>query len=275
MTVISPQSPERLFDGYAFDLDGTLYLGDAALPGAVDTLGRIRGADRPVVFVTNNPLRTAAEYADRLMSLGIAASPEEVVTAVDSLLLYLDRTHAGATVLTVAEPVVTNALAAHGFSVTDDPAAAELVVVSFDRTFAYAKLNAAYRAIRLHGAALVATNPDPYCPTPDGGLPDCAAMLAAVEACTGTRAEAVCGKPSRIMAQTLLRRLGIPAADAAMVGDRLATDMAMARTVGMVGVLVLSGATMGHDLATAPVRPDYVVAGVHQLLPPTHIAEGR
>ena len=84
--------------------------------------------------------------------------------------------------------------------------------MSFDRTFDYSKLNAAYRAVRLHGAALVATNPDAYCPTPDGGLPDCAAMLAAVEASTGARAEAVTGKPSQFMADAVVGRLGVPVA---------------------------------------------------------------
>src|SRR5205823_499730 len=92
---------------------------------------------------------------------------------------YLARQHAGAVVLTVAEPLVDEALAEAGFAVTTDPALADVVVVSFDRTFSYDKLQRAYRAVRLHGAALVATNPDPFCPTPDGGLPDCAAMLAA------------------------------------------------------------------------------------------------
>jgi ribonucleotide monophosphatase NagD (HAD superfamily) len=137
-------------------------------------------------------------------------------------------------------------MAAAGFGLTDQPGAADVVVVSFDRTFDYAKLLAAYRAVRLHGARLVATNPDPYCPTPDGGLPDCAAMLAAVEACTGATAEAIVGKPSRQMAAAVLDRLGTGAAGAAgaaMVGDRLATDMAMARGAGMTGVLVLTGAT--------------------------------
>ncbi|MEN3357188.1 MAG: hypothetical protein V7637_1170, partial [Mycobacteriales bacterium] len=130
-----------------------------------------------------------------------------------------------------------------------------------------AKLEAAYRAVRRHGAAIVATNPDPYCPTPDGGLPDCAAMLAALEACTGARAEAVLGKPSAIMARALLDRLGTSPADTAMVGDRLATDVAMGQAVGMAGILVLSGATTPGMLAAADVRPDYVVENIGQVLP--------
>lgn len=261
--------PQRVFDGYAFDLDGTLYIGDTALPGAVNALRRIREVGSRVVFVTNNPLKTGAEYGEKLTRLGIPATEEDVVTALDSLILYLEQQHAEATVLTVGEALLGDVLTARGFAVTSDPACATVVVVSFDRTFDYPKLNAAYRAVRLHGAALVATNPDPYCPTPDGGMPDCAAMLAAVEACTNVRAEEITGKPSKHMAKTLLTRLAVPGARVAMVGDRLLTDMAMASVMGMTSILVLSGATAPEDLETALVQPDYVIAGMDQLLPDT------
>jgi NagD protein len=220
-----------------------------------------------VVFATNKPLETAADYAAKLTRLGVPTAPADVVTALDTLLRYLAEHHPTARLLTIAEPLVDATLVAAGWRVVGDPAAADLVVVSFDRTFTYAKLEAAYRAVRQHGAAIVATNPDPYCPTPDGGLPDCAAMLAALEACTGARAEAVLGKPSAIMARALLDRLGTSPADTAMVGDRLATDVAMGQAVGMAGILVLSGATTPGMLAAADVRPDYVVENIGQVLP--------
>jgi NagD protein len=91
-------------------------------------------------------------------------------------------------------------------------------------------------------------------------------MLAALEACTGVRAEAVLGKPSATMGRALLARLGTAPGDAAMVGDRLSTDVAMGQRVGMAGVLVLSGATTRAELANSGVRPDYVVAGIHHVL---------
>jgi NagD protein len=141
------------------------------------------------------------------------------------------------------------------------------VVVSFDRTFDYEKLNAAFQAVRYGGAVIVATNPDPYCPTPEGGIPDCAAMLAAIEACSGASAEAVVGKPSIHMARALVGRLGMPAQDVAVIGDRLLTDMAMARSLGMTGVLVLTGATRADSLEGAPVQPHYVVDFLSELLP--------
>jgi NagD protein len=259
--------PERRFEGYAFDLDGTVYLGEALLPEARETIEDIRRHGGRVVFVTNKPLESAADYAAKLTRLGVPARPEDIVTALDSLLRYLGEHHPRVRLLAVAEPLVSETLADAGWTVVADPAEAEVVVVSFDRGFDYAKLEAAYRAVRHHGATIIATNPDPYCPTPDGGLPDCAAMLAAIEACTGALAEAVLGKPSETMGEALLERLGTSPEAAALVGDRLSTDVAMGQRVGMSGVLVLSGATSADSLADSEVRPDYVVEGIHRLLP--------
>ncbi|HXY42916.1 MAG TPA: HAD-IIA family hydrolase [Acidimicrobiales bacterium] len=261
--------PETLFDGYAFDLDGTVYLGDVPLPGAIETVARIRQAGRPVVFVTNNPLYSAEEYARKLRDCGIDATTSDLVTATDALVSYLSSTHPTAQLLVVGEGLLRRTLAAAGFLLTDEPSTADAVVVSFDRTFDYAKLHAAYQAVRLHGAYLVATNPDPYCPTPEGGLPDCAAMLAAIEACTNTTAEAIVGKPSHHMAAAVLERLGVSAPGAVMVGDRLATDMVMARDAGMMSVLVLTGATSPSDLEACDphLLPDYVIQTLADLLP--------
>jgi HAD superfamily hydrolase (TIGR01450 family) len=259
--------PDRVFAGYALDLDGTVYLGDSLLPHAAETIQRIRDAGAQLVFLTNNPLHSPAAYAARLTALGIPAGEADIVTPLAVLASYLHKHHAGAAVLTVAEPLVDATLEAEGIAVTTEPADAGVVVVSFDRTFSYAKLLAAYRAVRHHGAAIVATNPDPFCPTPDGGLPDCAAMLAAVEACTGARAEAVMGKPSTHMAAELLRRLAVEPGDAVIVGDRVSTDVAMSVPLGMSSVLVLSGATSPDEVARSPAQPDFVISGLADLLP--------
>jgi NagD protein len=265
--------PQQVFAGYVLDLDGTIYLGDELLPGAADTLQRIRQAGSRVVFLTNNPLRSAASYAQRLHNLGVPAAESEVLTPLTVLTSYLNRKHPGATVLTVAEPLVDQTLLAAGFRVTTEPRAARVVVVSFDRGFDYTKLLRAFRAVHSYGAVIVATNPDPFCPTPDGGLPDCAAMLAAVQACTGSQAEVVLGKPGPEMAAEVHRRLGVPPGQAAMVGDRIGTDVAMSRMLGMTSVLVLSGATTAADVAAARMRPDYVIDGIGQLLPDLGVSQ--
>ena len=254
-----------LYRGYAFDLDGTIYLGDSLIPGADRVIDALRATGARVVFVTNKPLETSADYAAKLTKLGIPAVPSDVISAIDALLLYLANAHPRARLMAVAERVLIDELRAAGFVVTDDPAGTDVVVVSFDRTFDYEKLTRAYQAVNA-GAVIVATNPDPYCPTPDGGLPDCAAMLAAIEACTGVRAEAIVGKPSVHMANAFLDRLGVPAAEAAMVGDRLLTDVTMGLNAGMASVLVMSGATTRQTLADSTVSPTHVIDDVRGLV---------
>jgi HAD superfamily hydrolase (TIGR01450 family) len=262
--------PTRRFGGYVFDLDGTLYLGEQLLPGAAETVASVRDAGARVAFLTNKPLETPAAYAEKLTDLGIPATAQEVVSSTDALLRYLERHAQGARILPITEPLIVGMLRDRGFDTvdptTDDPTTADLVVVSWDRTFDYAKLLAAFRAVRA-GARIVATNPDPFCPTPDGDLPDCAAMLAAIEASTGARAEAIVGKPSPHMAETLLDRLELAPDETILVGDRLLTDVRMAHEAGMSSALVLTGATTPHDLDGAVVIPDYVLASIAEVLP--------
>ena len=138
-------------------------------------------------------------------------------------------------------------------------------VIAFDRTFDYAKLQVSLRAVR-GGARLIATNPDRTCPTAEGEIPDCAGMMAAVEAVTGQSVEIVVGKPSPLMLETALARLGVGAADCVIVGDRLETDIAMGKRHGLASVLVLSGVTRPGDPRIAEIAPDAVLASVRELI---------
>ncbi len=259
------RAPDRIFDGYVFDLDGTVYLGDRLLPGAKETLGELKRLSR-VVYLTNKPLQMPADYAAKLTALGIETSPEEVISSTDALLFYLGEHAPEARLFVIGEEPLVGLLRGRGYEVLERAGGVDVVVVSFDRTFDYRKLKVAFDAVR-GGARIVATNPDAYCPTPDGGLPDCAAMLAAVEASTGVRAEAVVGKPSLHMARTVLDRLGLPARDVLLVGDRLATDVRLAKKAGMAGALVLTGATTLDEAVDSGDRPDYMIGGLGELLP--------
>ena len=259
------KAPDRIFAGYVFDLDGTVYLGDHLLPGARETLDELKRISK-VVYLTNKPLEMPEDYAAKLTRLGVETSPEEVVSSTDSLLLYLGRQAPGARLFVVGEPPLKRLLADAGYDVADEAGRVDVVVVSFDRTFDYAKLQVAFDAVRA-GARIIATNPDAYCPLPGGGgLPDCAAMLAAVEASTGARAEAIVGKPSQHMANALLERLGVPARETLLVGDRLATDVRMAKHAGMAGALVLTGATSLEEALGSADRPDYILGALAELL---------
>jgi HAD superfamily hydrolase (TIGR01450 family) len=260
------RAPDKLFGGYVFDLDGTIYLGDVLLPEASETLAALKDRSS-VVYLTNKPLETPANYAAKLTRLGVEARADEVISSTDALLMYLGRCVPGTRLFVVGEPPLIQLLTLAGYAVAQDAEGVDVVVVSFDRTFDYRKLKTSFDAVRA-GARIVATNPDAYCPTPDGGgLPDCAAMLAAIEASTGIRAEAIVGKPSPHMAATLLDRLGVPARDTLLVGDRLATDIRMANEAGMASALVLTGATALEEARSSEDQPDYVIENLGELLP--------
>ena len=222
-----------------------------------------------VVYLTNKPLQMPADYAAKLTRLGVETSPEEVISSTDALVLYLAKRAPTARLFVIGEPPLVELLRYIGYEVADEAEGVEVVVVSFDRTFDYRKLQIAFDAVR-RGARIVATNPDAYCPTPEGGLPDCAALLAAVEASTGARAEAIVGKPSLHMVATMLDRLGVPAQDTLLAGDRLTTDVRMANEAGLTSVLVLTGATSLDEALHSPDRPDYIIGGLADLIPSGH-----
>ena len=258
--------PQRLYAGYAFDLDGTVYLGDTLLPSAQHTIDTLRSAGRPIVFISNNPLRTRADYADKLTRLGIAAAPDDVINSSYVLVQYLRRATPGVNLFVIGESSIQTELREAGFTLTEQVDQIDIVVACFDRTFTYQKLQIAFDAIRA-GARFIATNRDAYCPTPDGGLPDCAAIIAAVEACTKHQVEEVVGKPSAIMGRLLAERLGVAPAECLITGDRPETDVAMGIASGMATALVLTGATQADQAASARPRSDFVVDRLDQLLP--------
>jgi NagD protein len=260
------RAPSRLYGGYAFDLDGTIYLGEALLPGAAETVAALRAARRPIVFISNNPLRTREDYAATLTRLGITATPEDVVNSSHVLVRHLLATAPRARLFVIGETSLRDELRRAGLTLSDDPDAIDIVVASFDRTFDYRKLQIAFDAIRA-GARFIATNRDAYCPTPGGGLPDCAAVIAAVEACTGHAVEEVVGKPSPIMARALSERLGVAPHETVITGDRLETDVAMGQAGGMVTALVLTGVTSEAAALAAEPAPDFLLRSIDELVP--------
>lgn len=263
--------PTSLFDGYIFDLDGTIYLGNELLPGAANLLARLRQLDRPLLFLSNNPTRSRDEYIAKLGRFGIEASPNEVLNTVDTMTNWLVLHHPRATVFPISEQPLIDALAAAGIRMSDDPAEIDIVIASYDRGFDYRKLQIAFDAIAVHKRAfLVTTNPDRFCPFPGGrGEPDAGAIIGAIEGCTGTTLRMNVGKPDPFMLETALSRLGLPATACVMVGDRLTTDIRMAIDAGMASALVLTGETTPEMLASVPhdQHPTFVLERVDALVP--------
>jgi arabinose operon protein AraL len=250
-----------IFRGYIFDLDGTLYRGEKVIPDAPQTIAELRARGCGVVFVSNKPLERREAYAEKLTRLGIPAAADEVINSSLVMARYLTYEMPGATVFAIGEPPLLEELTAAGLSISEDPREIDVVIASFDRTFDYHKLDVGYQAL-MCGARFLATNADRTCPIEGGELPDAAAVIGALEGCTGRKLELVVGKPSAMIVKMALDRLGLPAEKCLMVGDRLETDIAMGHRSGMSTALVLTGVTRRADLDDSVVVPDYVLESV-------------
>jgi len=254
-----------MYDAYIFDLDGTIYLGDHLLPGAAETVAALRAAGRRTIFLSNNPTKTRAQYAAKLTGMGIPTPIGDIVNSSFVMARWLLREAPAARLFVVGEQPLKDDLAAAGFRFSEQAGEIDIVVASFDRTFVYHKLQVAYDAIR-KGARLVATNGDRFCPTPGGGEPDAAAIIAAIEACTGAKCDPIVGKPSPIMVALIMDLLKLPPERCIMVGDRLETDIRMGIAAGMASCLVLTGDATRESLAASGLQPTLVLERIDGLL---------
>lgn len=250
--------------GIIFDLDGTVYLSDDLIPGARESIEWLRRHAHPIVFVSNKPLQSRADYAAKLTRLGIATPPDDVINSSLVMVRYLSREMPEATVYPIGEPPLLEELAAAGLRLSEDPDEIDVVVASFDRTFDYRKLNIGFQALR-RGARFFATNADATCPVAGGEIPDAGAVIGALEGCSKRKLELVVGKPSPLIVQVALEHLGREAGECLMVGDRVETDILMGHQAGMTTALVLTGVTRREDLAHAPAQPDHVLESIAEI----------
>ncbi|HRW07138.1 MAG TPA: HAD-IIA family hydrolase [Caldilineaceae bacterium] len=267
-------------DGFVFDLDGTVYLGETALPGSVDGIAALRARGKRVLFVSNKPLEPRQAYAAKLTRLGIPTDPTNVITSAYVLGRYLAQVEPDLTLYVIGEQSLRDELRGHGLRVLDeladqdpqsviDPQTIDGVVVAFDRTLDYRKLNTAYQAL-LRGARFFATNADKACPMPGGSIPDAGGTIAALEHMTGRQLELLAGKPSTLTMQVAIEELGLPAERIMMVGDRLETDIFMGQQAGMVTAVTLTGVATRADVVKMTTPPDYVIENLGVL--PTLVA---
>jgi phosphoglycolate/pyridoxal phosphate phosphatase family enzyme len=258
--------PSAFYDAYIFDLDGTVYLGDALLPSAYHTITTIRNAGKRTVFLSNNPTHTRYAYSEKLTRLGLPTPPEDIINSSVVMVDFLQHTLPHAKLFVCGEQPLIDDLRTGGFSFSDNPIEIDAVIASFDRTFVYSKLQIAFDAIRA-GARFFATNADRYCPVPNGGQPDAASIIAAIEACTNTRCEAIVGKPSIFMTNAILNLLRLPPERCIMTGDRLETDVQLGLNAGMAAALTLTGATNLKEAEASPIKPHFILNDLGDLLP--------
>lgn len=257
------ESSERLNKVRCFllDMDGTFYLSDRLLPGALELVSIFQRRGVEFLFVTNNSSRDRRQYADKIRRLGLDIQDDRIFTSGEATAIYLTAQRPGARVFLMGTPALEAEFESHGFKlVQDEP---DFVVLGFDTTLTYVKLWRLCDFVRA-GYPFVATHPDVNCPVEGGFMPDIGAMMAFVETSTGRRPDVIVGKPNRPIVDALEQKTGVPAAAMCIVGDRLYTDIALGAE-GVTTVLVLSGETQREDLENSPYQPDFVMQDLAEL----------
>ncbi|MDY0406375.1 HAD-IIA family hydrolase [Virgibacillus sp. 179-BFC.A HS] len=252
---------DKQIEAIIFDLDGTLYLGDHAIPGAVETLKWVRDNHLQVRFVTNNPRFSRRFYMEKLNRLQLQANLGEIVTSAQLTAKYLNEHADYGSVYVIGEEQLHKELAAANVDVVEH-SQADTVLISFDTTVTYEKLMNAYHALK-NGAHFIATNPDAVCPTPDGGLVDAGAIIAALETATGRKLEKVFGKPSKLLAELLIDQMQVTPQSCVVVGDRLNTDIQLGKQAKLQTVWIRA-----HEEAIPKEtnrQPDFIIKTIKEL----------
>lgn len=244
------------------DLDGVLYRGTTAIPGAPPFISWLRAQGIDFRLVTNNATLTPGQYASKVAGMGIEVSEDEIFTSALATALYLlEQRQNGQTAYAIGEDGLMDALRrANVRIVTERP---DWVVVGLDRHVTYEKLAIAALALEA-GARFVGTNPDTSLPTERGLAPGAGAILAALTATTGVE-PIVIGKPQPLMLRLAMEQLGGTVHDTAMIGDRLDTDIQGANALGLSSVLVLTGVSTRAELAVSIADPTIVVENLEEL----------
>jgi 4-nitrophenyl phosphatase len=258
-----------------FDLDGVVYRGPQAVPGASALLGALRAAGVAVRFATNNSMATRLDYVKRLAGHGISAGADEIVTSTSATIDHL-RAHLPEVrrVLAVGAPGMLSELRDAGYDATPAAEAGphdwfgaplgeryDAVLAGLDPAIDYRRLGLAAAAVRA-GARFIATNADVRYPTPDGFVPGAGSIVAALRATTGVE-PLVVGKPQPAMFRAILQAAGVETGEALVVGDNPDADIPAARRAGIRSVLVLTGVADARSAAEleGDRRPDWIADG--------------
>lgn len=248
----------RAKKGFICDMDGVIYRGNQLLPGVREFVEWLVREDKKFLFLTNSSERSPKELQQKLHRMGLSVGEEHFYTSALATARFLSQQKPGCTAYVVGAPGLLNALYDCGITMNDvDP---DYVVVGETPTYNYEMIAKAVRLV-LAGARLIATNSDLTGPVEAGIAPACRALVAPVELATGKRAYFM-GKPNPLMMRTGLKMLDVHSEEAAMVGDRMDTDVIAGMESGLDTVLVLSGCTARGDLDDYPYRPTYILDGV-------------
>ena len=261
---IDPNGILSTIDCFALDMDGTVYLGENWIDGALDFLQKLEDTGRRYCFLTNNSSKSADVYFERLERMGLKIREEQLVTSAHATIAYLKREYPGKKLYLMGNRALKDEFEKNGLTLVED--GAEVVVTSFDTELDYHKLCVTCDYVR-EGLPFVATHPDFNCPTATGFIPDIGSFHALIEASTGRRPDIVVGKPNGEMINYMLNLTGSERERSAVVGDRLYTDVASGVNNGLRGIMVLSGEATLDDLDASPVKPDLIFSSVKEMIP--------
>lgn len=246
------------------DLDGVVYRGRQAIPGAVDALERVRASGVRVGYVTNNASRTATAVAQQLTGFGLTVTAEDVVTSPQAAIrVLIDLVPAGASVLVVGGDGLSSVVVDAGFRLAAGADDADAVIQGFHPSVAWTDLAEASYAVQ-RGKPWVATNQDWTIPQERGIAPGNGTLVSAVHTAAAAL-PIVAGKPETPIFEVALERFG--GGNTLVVGDRLDTDILGANRAGLPGALVLTGIDNATQLLAAPKdhRPTWILSGLGEL----------
>jgi len=250
---------------YLIDLDGVIYRGNELLPGAKEFVAWLDANQKKYIFLTNNSFATGEQILAKLARLGIVTDEANLLTAGQAAVQNIARRFPKGVVYVVGEPPLIALVTAQGLTVASvDEQVADAVLVGLDRTFDFAKLTSAVRAVR-SGAFFITINRDPLLPVSGGFLPGCGTLAAAIEAGTGITPEVV-GKPEPMLLQEAMHKLNSQPDETVMIGDSLTVDILGGHNAGTYTLLVLSGNSSREDLEKSSIKPDHVYEDLAHLM---------
>jgi len=264
----------RDIKGFMFDLDGVLWLGDHPIPGVANTLKQLRREGKQLMFVSNTSSRSKAKCLSIFKHMGLDVDSSEVFIASECAAKYVASQMPGAvTYVLGSEGLLEEALAA-GLDArnasTRNPEKAHYLIAGKDNDLSFSRLTCALRVLQ-SGARFVAVNCDPTVPSQDGLEPGAGAIVAAITAMVNRDPDVIVGKPGTLLLEMALEQSGLDAAECAIVGDTLETDILAGNRLGLSTILVLSGNSKGLDMSAPdayPIefRPDIVMNSVEDLV---------
>ena len=247
---------------FLLDMDGTIYLEDHLLPGAMQFLSYLDSNGIAYVFLTNNSSKAAGQYVSKLAKMGIQIDPSSIITSGEATAANLGIEHQNSSLFVVGTKALQDLFRSCGFRLVEDEP--DVVVLGFDTTLTYEKLWKSCNFIR-EGCLYIATHPDINCPTKEGFMPDIGSFIALIQASTGREPDKIIGKPYEPMVEAIEERTGFSRREMCMIGDRLYTDIMMGK-YGMKTIMVLSGEAQLDDVSAAEVKPDFILNNIGEVL---------